>query len=146
MDYLSSNWKLTFDPSGTPLVILAYGQMIDAELAWTLQATCEEVEPVDSEDLFLRDGRIRRYALAVKTYTTESLDLTARVNAMQSLIAVSALTRKPLRLEIQGHTPGKYWQWSSSFIKAHAPLRVLESNKARWSRQWDIVATGLSYV
>lgn len=146
MDYISSNWKLIFDPAGTPLVILAYGQMIDAELAWSLQAACEEVEPVDAAALFLRDGKIRRYALTLKTYTTEALDLDARVNAMQSLGAVAALTRKPLRVEVAGHTPGKYWQFSSSFIKAHAPLRVLESNKARWSRQWDIVATGWSYV
>lgn len=146
MDYVYSNHRLTFDPNGTPLVILAYEQWIDKELAFSLAKAVEVIEPLDAAAAFIRDGKTQVWTAQITTYSTEELDLTARVNAMQSHLTIAPLGKKPLLIEIQGVTGGHYWAFSSCFIKGHTPVREIESGRARWSRSYDIVATGLSYA
>jgi len=144
-DLISSLHKLTFSPASSPLVILDYGQMIDQELAFSLAKAVEVIDPVDAADAFIRDGKSCIWKAQIRTYSTESLDLDARVAAMQSHLAVAALGKKPLRVQIQGYA-GHYWQFADCMITAHTPVRELLRSKVRWSRTWDIVASGLTYT
>ncbi len=145
MDYLKSRHKLTFDPASAAIVLCDVGSWIDKDVAFSLGKAVEVIDPVDSKNAFIRDGQTSIWTASIKVYFTEDLDVTALVNAMQSHVAVSALGKKPLRVEIDGWT-GHYWQYSSSFIQKHDPIRETASGRARWSRQYDIVATGLSYT
>lgn len=144
-DLIHSLHKLTFSPATSPLVILDYGQFIDQELAFSLAKAVEVINPVDATDAFIRDGKSSVWKAQIKTYSTESLDLDARVAAMQSHISIAALGKKPLRVQIQGHS-GHYWQFADCMITGHTPVRELLRSKVRWSRTWDIVASGLSYT
>jgi hypothetical protein len=145
MEAIRSLWKLTFSPAASPVVLVNYNDLIDQELGFSLAAACEVVEPVDSAVAFFRDGRTRTFTASIKVYKTETLDVDARVAALNSLVAAQAYSSAPLRVEVSGFS-GHYWQFSSAFIKGHAPLREILSGRARWSKQWDIVATGLSYT
>ena len=145
MDYVKSLYKLTFSPASSPVVLLDFGQWVSEELVIDLDKAVELVPLADAKDVFIRDALTSVWNFSIKTYTTEALDLDARVAAMQSQIAVSALGKKPLKLEINGYA-GHSWQWASCAITKHRPVRVLQSAVARWERQFDIVATGLTYT
>lgn len=144
-DYIYSRHKLTFSPAVSPTVLLDYGNWIDADLTLQLQSGFEVIDPIDSAAAFIRDMKVRKFFAAVTTYTESTLDKDALVAAMHSLITVQAFGKAPLRVEIQGHA-GHYWQFSTCGITTHAPVRVTKSNRAFWSRTYNIVASGLSYT
>lgn len=144
-DLLYSLYKVTFSPGSSPLVLINYGDYIDQELAVVLDRAFEVIDPVDATDVFIRDGKTAKYEFSFKVYKTESLDLTARVAALQSLITVAALGKKPLKIELQGHS-GHYWQFASCGIKRHVPVKVQSQGRVRWSRQYDVVASGFTYT
>lgn len=146
VDYIPSAWRITFDPGVSPQVLVQYDDWIDQELALVLAAAVGVTDPIDSADVFIRDGKARSFTTSIKVYKTETLDMDARIAAMNSLLTVQAFTKKPLRIQVKGFAGGHYWQFASAFVKSHAPLRVVASGKARWSRQYDIIATGLSYT
>jgi hypothetical protein len=145
MEAIRSVWKITFNPGGSAVVLVDYDDLIDQELGISLAAACEVIEPVDSANAYFRDGQTRTFTTSIKVYKTETLDVDARVAAMNSLLAAASYTKAPLRIQINGFS-GHYWQFSSAFIKGHAPLREILSGRARWSKVWDIVATGMSYT
>ena len=145
LDLLSSLYKVTFSPSSSPLVLVNYGDYIDQELAMVLDRAFEVIDPVDDADVFIRDGKSARYEFSFRVYKAETLDLTARVAAMNSLITVAGLGKKSLRIELQGHS-GHYWQFASCGIKRYAPVKVQSYGKARWSKQYDVVASGFTYT
>ena len=83
-----SNWKLTFDPAGTPLVILDYGADIDSELRLPLAKGVEAVDLPGSGVPFLRVLGNNRYAIKFRVFTPTSVDTTARAAMMDSLFLV----------------------------------------------------------
>ena len=142
---VQSKWKLTLDPAGTPKVLLNFGDKIDQELTFPLKLGLEVVDLVDSQDPFLRPSGNNKVEMSWTVYSDEDTDVESRVAVMNSLIAVMAYTRKPLRIEIDGFTDG-YWQFANAFVNEFEPSRHLQSPKARAAKIYNATCTGLTYT
>jgi hypothetical protein len=141
---ISSNWKLTYDPAGTPLVLLTYGDLIQGEPRFPL-AKALEVIPLAETDPLLRDGKSKVHTIQFEVYASAASDKLARQAIMESLVTAGALTRKPLKLEISGITD-RYWLYSAAFVEQHNPGMFVEPSVARLVKGWTIKATGLAQV
>lgn len=140
-----SNWKLTYDPAGTPLVLLDVGWKVAGELRFPLKRGLEVVDLAEAAAPFLRPAGNSVVTIQFEVFKDESLDKTARQAVMESLIAVNALGKKPLRIEISGITD-RYWQFSNAYLHEHNPARYLEAPVARRVLGYTITATGLTQV
>jgi len=142
---LLSNWKLTFDPAGTPLVLLDYGAKIAGELRFPLRRGLEVVDLVGASEPFLRATGNSVVSLQFEVFKDETLDKTARQSVMESLIAVNMRTRKPLKIQVYGITD-RYWQFANAYVNEHNPGRYLEAPTARLVKGYTITCTGLAQV
>lgn len=142
---LTSNWRLTFDPAGAAIVLLAYDSEIDAEPSWPLRKSLDVVNLVDTDAPFLRPAGNNVVTFSFRVYSDETLDATARQRVMESLIAVAPLGRKPLKVEIKGITD-RYWQFANAFITEHTPVRFMDAGTARIVKSWSVTATKLAQV
>ena len=142
---ISSCYKLTYDPSGTPVVILAVGDRIDAELDFGLEKNVEIIPLVDAAAPFIRIGKNAVVSFSIKKFIDAATDKEARASILDSLISASSATKKALKIEVNGYTD-RYWQFAHATVRSHRPARHLESASARWVQSWDIVATGLAYT
>lgn len=145
MAKVRSSWKFTFDPSGTARVLVAFNDLIDSELVWSLRRNLMVTQLDEASAPFLRAGGNAVVSFNLKVYTDESLDATARRELLESLIAVAPLVKKPLKVEVAGISP-TYWQFANSFITEHTPVREMDSSRARLCRAYSITATGLVRV
>lgn len=140
----SSNWKLTYDPAGTPLVLVAFDAMLESdELEPQLDKSVEVVQLVDSAAPFLRVGQNAVVNFSIRVISEASTDALQRAAMLDSLIAAQTATKKPLRVEISGVTTA-YWQFANATVKSHKPRRLLAHPVPAMVTQWDIVATGLT--
>lgn len=142
---LASNWKLTFDPLGTPLVILNYADEIDAELHLPVTRGLEVVPLIGSAVPFLRPSGNSVYAIQLKIFTAAGSDAAARAAMLDSLIAIDALGRKPLKLEISGVST-YYYQFANAFITVHDPGREVDGMPNWLSKAYTLTAAGLSKI
>ena len=139
----ASQWKLTFDPSGSALVICDFGDWIEGELRFPLERGVE-VEPlIDAEAPFLRLSGNAVVRTQIDVYEDKTSDASARAAVLDSLISVESLGKKPLRIQIYGRTD-QYWQFAEAVISSHNPGRHMESLAARLVKSYSIIATGLS--
>lgn len=136
-----SNWKLTFDPAGTPLAVLAFGQIMDGEFAvpWaqSAQASGRVRAPLGAR--FARGNVVS--GISLTTYKDHASDAAARLWCLQTNIALnsySGVTSK-LRLEIQGSAVVCELQ-NATLDRAVARLRV--AGVPRTLMEWSIGGTG----
>jgi hypothetical protein len=140
----ASAWKLTYDPAGTPVVLVNYGDLMESdELDPSLEKSVEVVSLVDAAAPFLRVGKNAVTSFSIRVLSYGISELAARSTMLDSLITAQTATKKPLRIEVEGVT-NFYWQWASATVKSHRPRRLLENPAAALVTQWDIVATVLS--
>jgi len=145
---LASNWKLTYDPAGTPVVLVDYGSFLAEELPFTLDKSVEVIGLIDAAAPFIRVGKN-----AVVTFTLEVIlentgadaDADARKAVMRSLLAAQTATKKPLKIEAQGVTDC-YWLFANSTVKKHSPRRHLSGPAGCLAATHEITATGLTEV
>ena len=145
---LASEWEITFDPAGTPLVILTYGQEISDELHHQLRLGFS-AEPIIEADPFLWGDGSAVYSFSVTVYGVSSLDITSREALMDSLISHALLGRKPLRIRVRGLAAARgktdiYWQFADSRLTTFSPYRDIDQPDATASKNYAITATGLS--
>lgn len=145
MSKISSNWKLTFDPAGVPLVLLDYGDWIEGELRFPLRRGLEVVNLADSANPFLRPTGNAVITIAFDRYRDETLDTTARRAVMESLVAILPLARKPMFVEVSGIVD-RYWRFESCFITEHNPGRWLDAPVARRIQSYSLTCTGFTQV
>ena len=139
-----SNWKLTLDPSGTPVVLVAVGQRMEAEIDPACDLPLEVVPLVDSLYPFLRLSGNAVISFTLRTYdTTAATDAAARTALLDGLVAAQTMVRKPLRIEAAGVT-SHYWQFASAAVSRYVPRRHLPNPAAARSTEWSITATGLA--
>lgn len=141
---LSSNYTLTYDPAGTPVVLVTVGDMLESELEFSLQKSVEVVELIDAAAPFIRVGKNAVVTFQVRRYTTAATDADARAAVLNALITAQTATKKPLKIQVSGSSG--YWQFANATIKGSLATRFLESRVARWVQTWEIVATGLTYT
>ena len=134
MSKIRSNWRFTFDPAGTPRVLVAYDDLIDSEPVWSLRKSLMVTQLDEAVAPFLRAGGNAVVSFSLKVYTDETLDALARRAILESLIAVVPLVKKPLRVEVAG-IAGTYWEFSNCYITEHTPTREIDSlNTVRSAR------------
>jgi hypothetical protein len=142
---ISSNYKLTYDPGGTPVVLVAVGDRIAQELEFALEKSVEVVGLIDAAAPFVRVGKNAVVTFTIEKATDGSDDKTARAAILDALLAAQSATKKPLKIEVSGIT-ASYWQFTNATIKSHGTRRYLEAPAARWVQTWSITATGLTKV
>lgn len=145
---LTSNWKLTLDPSGTPLVLLAIGDLLAEEIRFPMAMGLEVVNLPGSATPFLRQTGNVLVTMEFERFATPSnpvqqYDKYARRDTLDTLLTFQALTKKPLRLEVSGLSD-RYWQFSNAAVTYVDPARHLVSQKPRISQKIRITAAGFS--
>ena len=142
---IASNWRVTFDPSGTPLVLLAYGDEIEGEPRWPLGRGLEVVPIVDGAAPFLRPTGNSSVNLRIDIYKPETTDALARAAVLDSLIAINLLGRKPLKIEVYGVTD-RYWLFANCYIPNFDPAIYLYNVPDSHIKTYQLVCTGFSRV
>ena len=138
-------WK-----DGMDLIDLFIGQegtlSVIYEIEMALEKTVEVVALVDTTSPFIRLGRNSVVTFQFTRYLDAADDKAARSAALDSLIAAQTASKKPLKIEVNGYSDGRYWQFSNATIKSHKPRRYLTSPMPRWAQTYDVIATGLTYT
>ena len=142
---LTSNWKLTFDPAGTPLVLLAIGDEMAEEIRWPLKKGMELVNLLDSANPFLRATGNNSFSIRLEVFADESGDAMARRKIMESLLAVAALGKKPLKIEAAGVTD-RYWLAAAAVITDYDPAILIDFPGARATKVYAITMASLTQV
>lgn len=142
MAKIASNWKITFDPDGSPVVLVNVGDIIDGELRFPMKRGLEVVEITDGDAPFLRPTRNIATTLDISVEEIALTDKDARVALMGSLTSVEGLGKKPLKIEVSGITD-RHWEFANSYIENVTPERLVESAKPRILKTYQITATGL---
>ena len=140
---ISSCYKLTYDPAGTPVVLLNYGEKIEAELEFPLEKSVEVVQLVDAPAPFIRVAKNAVANFSVARALDAASDKEARAAVLAALVLSQSATKKPLKIEVLGYTD-RYWTFANATIKSHRVRRYLETPKCRWVQALDFVATGLT--
>ena len=142
---IESNWRITFDPGGTPLVLLAYGDEIEGEPRYPLGRGLEVVALVDAAAPFLRPTGNSAINLKLDIYKPAASDAAARAEVLDSLIAVNVLGRKPLKIEVLGITD-RYWLFANCYIPTYEPGRSPEGPPNIHLKSYSLTCTGFSRV
>ncbi|MEI6178550.1 MAG: hypothetical protein WCS43_16790 [Verrucomicrobiota bacterium] len=147
---IKSFWKLTFDPAGTPLVVLGFGDYVEGTLRFPMQRGMEVVTLTNSAAPYLRMTGNTQIVIALNIYTAAptvsgvtDANIAAAITALDSLIAIDATGKKPLNIQLQGYT-SYYWQFANAAISNHDPGAYLESLRAPLVKSYSITCTGLS--
>lgn len=142
---LLSNWKLTFDPAGTPRVLLDFGEKLAEEISFQGAKGLEVVDLTDAASPFLRPSGNNVVTFSWELWRDAVSDAQARADALNGMMAIIALGRRPLRIQLSGFTGG-YWQFANACITEHSALRRLESPTPRYVQTFSATCTGLSYT
>jgi len=142
---IESNYRLTFDPAGTPLVLLAYGDEIEGEPRYPLGRGLDVVNLIDAAWPFLRPTGNSSVQLKIDIHKPAASDAAARAEVLDSLIAINLLGRKPLKIEVLGITD-RYWLFANCYIPNFDPGRSLEGAPNTHVKSYSLTCTGLSRV
>jgi hypothetical protein len=138
-----SRWRLTFDPGGLNLVVLNFGDYLEAEIEPTLAREAEVAPLIGAIAPFLRPMGNNSHQLEFLVYRSASTDLEARTIMMDSLCAIDDLGKKPLRMQVAddaGLRTDRYWQWSDAIVRSHSVKREVEAAKPRYFLKFSITA------
>lgn len=139
---IQSLWTLTFDPAGTPLVLLSAGEAIEDELRFNVQKGLEVVELESSAAPFLRPRGNVAHTLEFDRRIVATTDAAARAALLDWQVTFAALGRKPLKCQFTGDDD--YWTFSNSFITAARTWRKVVDKSPAYILSVSITATGLT--
>jgi hypothetical protein len=139
-----SNWKLTYDPAGTPLVLLDYGAELADEPDFSLRRGLEVVS-IPYGVPFLRPTKHDVYDVAIAIMHSSASDAEARRDMLNQLSDRYSLTsRVPMRLEARDMAT-VYHQWSAAFIHSASVKRlVTQGIPSGWLLRYSFTAVGFT--
>jgi hypothetical protein len=141
----SSEWKLTYDPAGTPVVLLAVNDLLTGEIRFSAQREYGVTPLVRGAAPFLFEGLNVAINLSfTKVVQSANSHAAGREELMVSLVAFSSRIKKPLRIEASGVT-NKYWQAAQCIVTAHEP-ELHPEGTGQWLAPFSLVLSGLSQV
>jgi hypothetical protein len=141
----TSSWKLTYDYTGTPVVLLNYGEKLEDELRIDGQRVVAVVPLVRSASPALRNQGNAALRLSYARLLDSATDAAARQAMMTALITALAADPKPLKIEAAGVTD-RYWACAAAIVTAVAPRKYLGSPKPRRVDAVEITAVTLTEV
>lgn len=140
---ITSNWRMTYDPAGTPLVILDFQDKIDEEPRFGFQ-TGVDVVPLLASDLpLLRATGNGVFDISFRRLLSQSSDTLAREEVLEWLVNNAARGKAPLQIEILDGTYATY-QFSAAVIVQHETQRIITSPFCRYAISFQITAAGLT--
>jgi hypothetical protein len=140
-----SNWKLTLDPTGTPLVLVTYGDKLLDEIQFSASRGYQVIPLVRAAAPRIQDGKNVSYTLGISRYDQASTDADARKALMQAMITALTGTPKELKLEVSGITD-RYWKFAKALVTDYAPGKYVGASKPRRVTSLNIIATTLTEV
>ena len=88
---------LTFDPAGTPLVVLTAGDMLDDELRFSVAKGLEVVDLENSDSPFLRPRKNAVWRIGFERRIIAASDIAARAALLDWQITLGTYGKKALR-------------------------------------------------
>lgn len=141
-----SNWKLTYDPTGTPAVLLDYGAELAEEPEFSLRRGLDVIR-IPYGIPFLRPTLHDVYEVLISIEHSSETDANARRDMVEQLTDFyDQTTKMPMRLEASGLTTRRY-QWASSFIHTASVRRAVNSGgdgEAKWLLKIGFTAVGMT--
>lgn len=138
----ASNWKLTFDPAGTPLVILAFGQVIESSefaIPWR-QSTQESARVRATLAARWARGNVSS-GIRFTTQESHADDAAARLYCLQKNIALNAYANVTAKLKLEIQDSAIVFELQSATIDEAECRRDLRGT-ARTLTTWAIGGTG----
>lgn len=145
MPDVRSSWKLTWDPSGTPVVLVDIGDRMVAEIPWPSDRGGEVVELPDAAAPFLRDSGNRVITISYERIEPGSGSHASVCKAiMARLIQHGTLDKKPVKIEAAG-VADVYWLAAAALAPRIEPgIRV--SGRSEFATRYTLILTGITAV
>lgn len=140
---ITSNWKMTYNPAGTPLVILDFQDKIEEEPRFGFATGVDVVPLVDSDVPFLRATGNGVFEISFRRLLSQASDKLARGAALDWLLDNDTLDKAPLKIEILDGTYATY-QFAAAVISRHETQRIISSPLCRYALDFQITAAGLT--
>lgn len=138
----ASNWKLTFDPDGTPLVILAFGQVIESgefSIPWRQEAQAATRIRATMGARWAR-GNVTS-GIRFTTQESHADDAAARLYCLQKNIALNAYAKVTAKLKLEIDGSATVFELQAATIDEAECRRDLRGT-ARTLTSWTIGGTG----
>lgn len=103
---IASPWKLTWDPAGTPLVLVDFGQRIEDELRFPARQKVITREVIEGDDSDFLPRDLWAQTLELTVYKVHASDTAARAWCLTHTAAVAAVGRKDLQIEYDDGASG----------------------------------------
>lgn len=124
-----SSWKLTYDPAGTPQVLLDIGERLVSEIRWGSTRGAEVVQLVDAAAPFLRDTRNREVTVSFERIEPETDHAAVCKAVMTRMIAHGSQVKKALKIEAAG-VAECYWLAAACLVPdVETGIRVIGSHE-----------------
>jgi len=115
---IKSAWRITWDPSGTPLVLLDYGDLMLAEPTFPQQHAIQSQPFLRSDFISTWDRGNVSFEMEVSRISAFTTPAALRSYALSQSVTVAALRHATLKIEVEG---GDVYELRNSSISASAP-------------------------
>lgn len=141
---VSSNWKITYDPTGgTPLLLVDFGTKIaeEFELPWN-QSVQESPRLRAASMKFFGRGNVQN-GVTFSVYKDHADDAAARNWMLAHAIALPALVTKTLKIEVKN---GSGYLLAEAVVRSASSRMVPKAPVARTLTRYEITGSGLSVI
>ncbi len=145
MPDVRSSWKLTWDPDGTPVVLLDFGDRLAAEILWPSERGSEVVALPDAVAPFLRDSGNRAITISFDRIEAGAGSHASVCKAiMVRLIQHGTLDKKPLKIEAVGVVETTWLATACLAPRMEPGIRV--SGRSEWATRITLILAGITAV
>lgn len=138
-----SEWKLTFDPAGTPLVLLDLTSELDGDVDWGMDRVFSLTPLVRGAAPILRDGKNVSASIRFTVFSDTTTDAASRSAMLAAMIVALTPGTKPLQVEALGVTD-RYWTFATALVTSIKPARGVIVPPGRRATTYNITAVSLS--
>jgi len=140
-----SSWKLTWDPEGTPVVLLDIGDRVASEILWPSERGAEVVPLPDADVPFLRDSGNQAIRISydrIEQGTGSHASVCKAI--MARLIQHGTLAKKPVKIEAAG-VADVHWMAEAALAPRMEPgIRV--SGRSEYATRYTLILAGIEAV
>jgi hypothetical protein len=144
MPNVRSSWKLTYDPSGTPVVLLDIDDRLASEIRWGSTRGAETVPLLDAVAPFLRDSGNRAVSVSFDRMEPKTTHAALCKAVMARLISHGSLIKKPLKIEAKG-VAECYWLASACLVPSVEP-GILVKGSSEMATSYSLVFASIAEV
>ena len=140
---IKSSWRLTWDPAGTPVVILAFGELLARQLEWPSAREAQVTPLAESGAPFLRDGGNVAITISFDKLGAELTRENVLKGVIRAAIGHTAFAKAPLKIEAEGVTD-VYWLASAALMPDLSPR--IEAARSAVGIRYSLILTGTAEV